>query len=70
MVVVVAATYSPWLETGTMSEVWKIVKALTLGPKGWKGGRVVSEEMMDFPSEVWAVVTRRGGGSDAIVVVE
>ena len=64
--VVVAAVKSPWLETGTTSEVWKTVKALLEGPKGWKGVRVVSEEMMDLPSAVWAVTTRRGGGRDAM----
>lgn len=49
---VVAAMYSPWLEAGTTSDVWKTVKALTEGPKGWNGVRIVSEEMMDLPSAV------------------
>lgn len=34
MVVVFEGTKNPLLETGTVGEVWKVVKPVPLGPKG------------------------------------
>ncbi len=53
-----------------MDELWKTVKAVRVGPKGMKGVRCVSEEMMEGPSGAWEAMTRRGAGRLAIVAVE
>ena len=50
------------LEAGTWSLLWKVLKHDPFGSKGKKGVVVVSEAMMDLPSDVWLVVTTRGGG--------
>ena len=59
----------PVLETGTVSEEWRMLKELLLGPSGKKGETWASDPMMQVPSGLWAVVTTRGAGScvDAIV---
>jgi len=50
-------------ETGTVDEEWKIVNADAWGPKGENVGSRASEAILDVPSEVWVVVTRRGLGN-------
>lgn len=45
-----------------MGVVWKEVKLLACGPKGWNGGRMASEVKIEVPSWVWPVVMRRAGG--------
>jgi hypothetical protein len=54
-------------EAGTVGEAWKIVKPEPAGPKGWNGLRRTSEDIMEVPSALWEVVTRRGSGSEAMV---
>lgn len=49
-----------------MSKLWK---ALVPGPKGWKGEIVSSDEKTDVPSGVWVVLTRRGLGRRADVLL-
>lgn len=43
------------------------MKPVPVGPNGWNGVSLTSEEMMKVPSIVWEVVTRRGGGRETIV---
>lgn len=50
------------LETGTLSEEWKVLKELLFGPKGKKGMVCVSEPMTEVPSGEWDVMMRRGAG--------
>lgn len=50
------------LEAGRLGVVWKDVKLLAWGPKGWNGGRTASDVKIEVPSLVWPVVMRRTGG--------
>lgn len=58
---------SALLDAGTWLLLWKVLKHDPFGPKGKRGVVVVSEAMMDLPSEVWPVVTTRGGGRGMIL---
>jgi len=42
----------PLFEAGTVEEAWKTVKPVPAGPKGWKGLRMTSEDMIEDPSAV------------------
>lgn len=43
--------------------MWKEVKLVALGPKGWKAGRMASDVKTEVPLLECPVVTRRAEGS-------
>jgi hypothetical protein len=51
-------------------ELWKIEKEVAEGPNGRKGVMVLSRAMIEVPSGLWVVTTRRGAaGAVAMMIV-
>ena len=59
---VVAEGNGPLLETGTLSDECKMLNELAVGPNGKKETARMSEPIMQVPSDLCVVVTRRGAG--------
>jgi len=57
---VIVEARGPLLDTGTVSEEWRILKEMESGPEGKNGFICVSDPMIEIPFGLWVVATTRG----------